>query len=161
MSSSESEKSFLLFFSNYCNYSKEVIGIITRKNIRNTFVLICIDTIQNIPPFVDRVPMIINKQSKGIYVDEDIVKLLDAVSQQMYPPVSIGALNSAWDDTEFENPGGENEENFCQLDLEQFRIHCANDDDTNKVKKADSSILEQYIAQRDADIKIYDRPMMR
>jgi len=167
MATQNNQANLILFFSNYCSYSKDVLTIITRKNIRNAFILICIDTVQNLPPFVDRVPLIVDKHSKQIFADEDISKILEIVATQMYPPVSIEAMPSSFIgqtsfETDYENPLGGAEDNFNMLDMDNFRIQCTNESDEVKVKKADSSLLEQYIAQRDADIKIVaDRPMIR
>lgn len=168
MATQNNQANLILFFSNYCAYSKEVLTVITRKNIRNAFVLICIDSVQNIPPFVDRVPLIVDKHSKQMFADEDIAKILEIVASQMYPPVSIEAMPSSFMggptnfETDYENPLGGAEDNFNMLDMDNFRIQCTNEGEEVKVKKADSSLLEQYIAQRDADIKIVaDRPMIR
>lgn len=164
------QQEFLLFFSNFCNYSKDVLGIITRKNIRNAFILICVDTLQSIPPFVDRVPLIVRKQSKEVYADDDISKIIDDITNMMYPPTKIealpstfgGGLQDTFQDSEFEPLGGGPGDSFTLLDMSNYRINCMAEDDTIKNKKADSSQLEQYISQRDTDIKIMmDRPTLR
>jgi len=49
----------VLFYSNYCMYSKEVIDAIFGKNLRHLFVLVCVDKRgQELPEFVDRVPLV-------------------------------------------------------------------------------------------------------
>jgi hypothetical protein len=151
---------YVLFFSNFCNYSKEVLGDITRRNIRNAFVLICIDSIANIPPFVTVVPLIACKSTKQIYVDDAISKILDEIHAKEYPAVTIEALPSSIGfqshESDFEALGQDNMA-YSMLDMSNFRITITDDGDETKAKKADSSVLEQYIANRDNDIKINDR----
>ena len=166
------QQEYMLFFSNFCSYSKEVIGIITRKNIRKAFIFICVDSLQNIPPFVDRVPMIVQKANKQVYADEDIAKVLDEITNLLYAPASISAMPASFigdqpfHNSDFESLDGsmtqDGSSSYTMLDMEAFRINCIAEDDAIKVKKADSSMLEQYISQRDADIKIIaDRPTLR
>jgi hypothetical protein len=97
----------------------------------------------------------VNKNTKSIYVDENVIQLVESVSEQMQTN-DVSALNSAWDDTEYENPGGAGQDEFNMLDMNKFRIHCSTDEEYTSNKKTDSSVLEQYIAQRDADIKLFD-----
>ena len=161
----QQQQEYFLFFSNFCPYSKEVVGLVTKKNIRNAFVLICVDTLQQVPPFVDRVPMIVNKHTKDVYADDSIYKVLDDVSNKMYPPVKIEAMPStaftAFQDTEFESLGG-GTDSYSMLDMDNYRISYVEEDDNLKNKKADSSQLEQYISQRDADMSIItDRATLR
>ena len=148
-----SSPEYILFFSNLCNFSKEVLSTITRKNIRNAFILICVDTVTNLPPFVDRVPFIINKQTRDMYVDDNIDKIIDEIHKKMYPPM-IEALPSyigGQEDSEFENLNGNADCNM--LDLDNFRITTITEDEGLRGKKADSQLLEQYIAMRDTDVK--------
>lgn len=161
------QQDYVLFFSNFCNYSKEIVGSITRKNIRNAFVFVCVDTVPNIPSFVDRVPIIANKHTKQLYADENIVSVIDSITATLYPPANIEALPSlfggggGYQEPEFEALG-QSTDGFNMIDMDHFRITCVAEDDALKNKKADSSVLEQYISQRDTDITIsMDRPTLR
>lgn len=165
---SSSSPEYVLFFSNLDSYSMEVISHITRKNIRNAFVFVCVDSVRPLPPFVDCVPLISSKVTKKIYVDDQIIPLLNQITATMYPPVTIEAVpafgfGSAMD-TEFESlvQGGmpaPGQDSYSMLDMNQFRISFVAEDDDLKSKKTDSSQLEQFIAQRDTDVKILsDRP---
>ena len=70
-----------LFFSNYCEFSKEVIRDLTKKNIRSLFVLICIDeNRKNIPSCVDRVPLVITS-SQAVFIEDDIPKFITMLNQ--------------------------------------------------------------------------------
>ena len=49
----------VLFFSNYCQYSKDIIGLIQRSNLVNAFVPFCVDgRINKLPIEVKSVPTI-------------------------------------------------------------------------------------------------------
>lgn len=153
------QQEYVLFFSNFCNYSKEIIGTITRKNIRNAFVFVCVDTVRPLPSFVDRVPLIVSKQTREIFADDNIPHLLEKVTTIMYPPTSVEATPafgfSAQFDSTFEELDADN--NQSCLDMDQYRIITpGNEDDDRKVRKADSSQLEQYIAMRANDMKMLE-----
>ena len=72
---------FLLFYSNYCHYSKTLLEEIKKKEIEEIFLFICVDTnIYTIPSFVDRVPMVYQKNSKQIYIEDSIIDLINHIS---------------------------------------------------------------------------------
>ena len=66
-------KKDLLFYSNYCSYSKEIINQISKTPINDNIMYICVDD-ENIqlPPFVKAVPTIYLVTEKKIVVDEAI-----------------------------------------------------------------------------------------
>lgn len=80
---STSKGKHILFYSNFCQFSKEVVSIITKKNIRHLFLLVCVDGQRyNIPPFVNRVPMIFTTQ-KQLYADQGVVAFLEDIEMSM------------------------------------------------------------------------------
>ena len=66
-------KKDLLFYSNYCSYSKEIINQVSKTPINDNIMYICVDddNIQ-LPPFVKAVPTIYLVNEKKIVVDEAI-----------------------------------------------------------------------------------------
>lgn len=63
----------ILFYSNLCQFSQDVIQTIYKKNVRDRFINVCIENPKfqkSLPPFVDRVPMILTAD-KQLVVDED------------------------------------------------------------------------------------------
>lgn len=163
----DKKQNYVLFFSNFCNYSKDVVNTISRKNIRQAFVFICVDNVRPLPPFVDRVPMISCISNKRIYVDDDIDTLIENVSRSLNPQTTVQAMSSldaisAPMESEFESFGA-SAPTMNMLDLDNYRIGCT---DTNKEtrgldkhKRADSALLEQYIAQRDSEVRIVNNSM--
>jgi hypothetical protein len=69
----------VLFYSNFCPFSKDVIQYITKKHIRHLLILICVDDKQlRIPAYVDRVPMIMTRD-KQILCDDDLLSFMESI----------------------------------------------------------------------------------
>lgn len=66
-------KKDIIFYSNYCTYSKEVINQISKTTINDNIIYVCVDdpNIQ-LPPFIKAVPTIYLVNDKKIVVDQDI-----------------------------------------------------------------------------------------
>ena len=66
-------KKDIIFYSNYCSYSKEIINQIAKTPIHDNIIYVCVDddNIQ-LPPFVKAVPTIYLVNDKKIVVDESI-----------------------------------------------------------------------------------------
>jgi hypothetical protein len=82
----------VLFYSNYCSYSKEVINSILQKNLRHLFVLVCTDlrAASLLPDFVDRVPLVFTVDRR-ILTDAAVQAFVDNMAQYfsgMYTPLS-------------------------------------------------------------------------
>ena len=63
----------MIFYSNFCTYSKEVINNISKTPINDKIIYVCVDD-ENIklPDFITAVPTIYLVNEKQIVVDEDI-----------------------------------------------------------------------------------------
>ena len=66
-------KKDIIFYSNYCTYSKEIINQISKTSINDNIKYVCVDD-ENIqlPPFIKAVPTIYLVNDKKIVVDEAI-----------------------------------------------------------------------------------------
>ena len=66
-------KKDILFYSNFCTYSKEVINNISKTPLNEAMLFVCVDddNIQ-LPPFITSVPTIYLINDKKIVVDEAI-----------------------------------------------------------------------------------------
>jgi hypothetical protein len=66
-------KKDIIYYSNYCSYSKEIINQIEKTPIHDNIIYVCVDdgNIQ-LPPFVKAVPTIYLVNDKKIVVDEAI-----------------------------------------------------------------------------------------
>ena len=79
----------IIFFSNFCDYSKEILGKIEEYKLQDKIVSVCVDD-ENIklPQFLEAVPTIYLQKSKSIIVDDDILSYLD--NQKPKPQLNIG-----------------------------------------------------------------------
>jgi hypothetical protein len=70
-------KKDILFYSNFCTYSKEIINSISKTKLNNSIIYVCVDdnNIQ-LPPFIKAVPTIYLVNEKKIVVDENITTWL-------------------------------------------------------------------------------------
>lgn len=95
--------SFILFFSNSCQYSQHVIKLITgNQQVQSKFVLVNIDNPNlKIPAFVDRVPLVFLQSNKRIIVEDDIVNFIDSLrpaqAQQQQQKAADGEMLSLSD----------------------------------------------------------------
>ena len=71
-------KKDIIFYSNFCTYSKEIINQISKTPINDNILYVCVDD-ENIqlPNFVKAVPTIYLVSQKRIVVDESIPKWID------------------------------------------------------------------------------------
>ena len=79
----------VLFYSQSCDYCRNVIDIIISYNIRDYFIMICVDTnIQRLPEFVDRVPLIYRKNIQQVLIDDDVLAYIDSIIKSVSQPSS-------------------------------------------------------------------------
>ena len=153
----------ILFYSNLCQFSMDVINEITKKDIRSEFVFVSIDTNRHrIPPFVDRVPFIVNA-AKEMFVDDNIHEFIQTVymsktsSQQAeVSPYSNLEMGSKFSDnfSYLGEDGVENAEHTFAFVSQDVLIHTPQEDAGSTVggrSKIDPSVFEQFKAQRDSE----------
>ena len=71
-------KKNIIFYSNFCTYSKEIINQISKTPINNKILYVCVDD-KNIqlPVFIKAVPTVYLVEEKKIVVDEHIPKWIE------------------------------------------------------------------------------------
>lgn len=92
----------LFFYSNYCEYCKNLLGTLIKKGIRDQFLLINVDKKElTIPPFIDRVPSILTAK-KELFTDDAVIRYIESKSQHtqnvqedLMPFMFGNALNSS------------------------------------------------------------------
>lgn len=159
----------LLFYSNYCEHCKNLIGLLVKKNLRDNFILVCVDKKElKIPPFIDRVPSILTVK-KELYTDDGIYKYVDAKMksmQQKTEDIAPFALGSAINSSQYTfitadgegydtsiDPKGDmmQSHNFVLLSSDQRIIAPLDRESESKSNKFDSSLLERYMDARKTD----------
>jgi hypothetical protein len=153
----------VLFFSNFCDYSKEIVNLLIKKNIKQNFVLICVDSSKyKLPDFVDRVPIIYTHNGEVLY-DETIVKYIEAISpkNESILPFSLHQSANYSDNFSFLDDSDElSNKGYTMVGFDQ-RIMAAPDDDAsdNSKNKFDTAVLDQYMQARDSDTQAFKKTM--
>lgn len=168
-------KKDLLFYSNFCEHCNNLVNMMIKKNVRDSFILVCVDKRDlKIPGFVDRVPTILTAK-KEIYTDDSLYKYVDskivkhnAQTEEILPFMLQDSLNSSQytyitpdgDNYEAENDEMLQSRNFVPIGLEQMIAPVpTNDPDNGKPSKIDPSIFEQYMNSRKFDDEQIKRSM--
>lgn len=158
----------LLFYSNYCNYCKSLLSLLIKKNVRDQFLLICVDKKElSIPNFVDRVPLILTSK-KEIYIDDALQRYIDKKTQEtieadVMPFMFSGGINSS-QYTYITSDGSSYDEsvnfkgdmiqanNFVLLGTDNLIPTPVDKEAESKTNnKFDQSMLEQYLNMRKMD----------
>jgi hypothetical protein len=148
----------LLFYSNYCDFCKEVINVLIKKNVRTKFLLVCVDTRKfDIPSFIDRVPSILNCKNGEVYMDNDVYKYIDniylsTIQQQDISPLFSMYGNSMYSSS-FSSLNEEDEresKNYVWLG-DDSPINPQVEETKSKSDKLDSSCFERYLETRKND----------
>lgn len=165
----------LLFYSNFDEYSKEIITLLTKKNMRSHFLLICIDQNRyNIPPIIKKVPTLLIKKNGQVSIatDNDIMDYIDHIAKQLFKEQED--LNTfAWE----KNSYSENFASLGELDNEGLLgggnvtnksytfindsypaknngpTKFKDDEDIPKQQRFDVNIYDSYLASRNEDEK--------
>lgn len=146
----------ILFYSNTCGFSKEILQMIVNNNLKERFMLVCIDNRNlKLPPFVDRVPLLYTT-TKKLIADENLLNYVKSFvsSSSLQPYALVGANTNSYTDNysflqETEVELGDSSRNFNILGFEQ-PIYVAKDEENNNNL---NTSLEKYMADRDADLQ--------
>jgi hypothetical protein len=78
----------VLFYSKFCQYSTDVIQVLTRKDLRARFVMVCVDGNRHqIPHFVDRVPVVLTSD-KRLLTDEAVFEFVNGAEGPSSEPMA-------------------------------------------------------------------------
>ena len=76
----------LLFYSNYCLHSNNLINTISKTSIHNNIIYVCIDEKKvKVPSFITRVPTIYLVNEKKILVEDDIDRWFEQKNRASQP----------------------------------------------------------------------------
>lgn len=159
----------ILFYSNFCEYCKNLLSLLIKKGVRESFVLVCVDRKElRIPKFIDRVPSILTS-NKDLFTDDAIIRYIESKVQsvsQMQDEISPfmfgNALNSSQytylssDGNGYETTGEVNSDmkqinNFVLLGQDQKIFAPLDKEAESKSNKFDSSMLDKYMDSRKND----------
>ena len=155
----------MFFYSGFCRFSTDVTDLMTKHNIRQSFVFICVDNKNyNIPKFIDRVPSIL-KQTGEVFTDDELFKYLETKykntsSQDISPIMSVYGNSTSYSSafSSIEENDDEDNPNYLNLGRDQHTSVINSPgggedgkktDDSAKVSKA----LEMLKESRNSDDK--------
>jgi len=147
----------ILFYSNLCDFSKEVLSSINKYQLKDKFMLVSVDNRNlKLPPFVDRVPLVYTV-SKKLFADENLMNYIQSkVEASSLQPYSLVGGNTGTYSENFsflETGDGFAEDcsrNYNYLGMEQ-KIYAPEDTDESKDDK--SKLLESFMANRANDVQ--------
>jgi glutathione S-transferase len=77
-----SQRKPILFVSNYCEYCKQVLALLSKKGLRAHFLIANVDKhASQMPAFLQRVPTILT-ENKEVLVDATVFTYIDMLAQQ-------------------------------------------------------------------------------
>ncbi len=141
----------ILFYSNFCQFSKEVLSRIIKLNAKQRFVLICVELYKaRLPPQVTVVPTIMTTEG-DIIVEDDIYTYLDGIASTTTntPRDMFTSSATGFSFLEGDGEGGYGGEDNYGVFGEEQKIYTPEDD--GEVQSGLN--FEQLQSQRDMDIK--------
>ena len=177
------ETRHVLFFSNYCTYCRSVLEKLSNRGTRAMFVLVCVDRRQQqLPNFVDRVPIIYTNDSK-VLSDDSVMAFIERLAEQTnvasddeVVPWTMTVGSGICKSFSFlETSEGVYGPNYSDVNA-QHSIYTPNDDKEKNAKQDSlsgqfgnsvssttsmSTSMESLMAQRDDDVNRYLPPRPR
>jgi hypothetical protein len=150
----------ILFYSNFCEFSKEVLGILIKNSLKEAFMLVNVDNRQlQLPAFVDRVPLIY-AANKKVFSDEHLMAFLQSKigSSSLQPYSLMGTNTNAYSENFSFIESGDTldalpedcSRNYNYLGMDQ-KIYAPKEDEDD-VKSSQSGMLEKFMEDRQMDI---------
>lgn len=150
----------ILFFSNFCDYSNDILNMMVKKNVKNEFMLVCVDNSKfQLPQFVDRVPIIYTKRDELIY-DDSIIKYIEELAQAVgvdltedIQPWSLQQPSNYTSQFSFlmDESSDSLNKGYTMLGYDQKITISQEEADVSKKDKFDSSQMDKYMQDRKAD----------
>ena len=152
----------IIFFSNYCEYSKAMITLITKSSLNNYFLRVCIDGGRyQLPPFVDRVPCILNSNRDRAYFDDDVELYIMSLAKDVSKPEEIQTFS--WESSGFDNfavigddMGNMSNQGYMEITDKYFDPNSGptrikESEDSGKGSRFNEQMFENMIANRNRD----------
>lgn len=161
MNNNAKQKKDLLFYSDFCNHSRNIINLVNKYNLKNSFMLISLEKYgSNIPKIVSSVPTIITV-NKNVLTDDQVEKYIDSLKPVVKDEISpfslitgIGDQFSQLDDSgnyisnQADNTNGDSGQGWALINN---NIEISPPEDTKKTGRFDDTVLNDYMARRNMD----------
>ena len=153
----------VLFYSERCPFSLQVIELIKHRGFQEYFVFVCVDHQRNramMPKQVDRVPALLLREERRLLFEDDIVRYIGVPEREPAPavvepevmpleqPVSAYSDNFSFLDDSMQGEAAA--KNFALFGQEQHIQTVSEEDGGGKIDT--SSVLDRYMSQRAHDV---------
>jgi hypothetical protein len=153
-------KRYVLFYSNYCSFSESAVRQVTKYNLRNSVAMMCIDgySRDRLPPFVDCVPLVLDRTTQKVYrSSESVSELLSSICETSSDVASYYGQDSRFSDgfsiIDGDDDGAGNMFSSCYSSINAtHEIVTLQDDGPSSKDKGDLAI-DNIRAQRDNQVK--------
>lgn len=140
----------IVFISHRCPHSAEIVKLIEETELQIKINIVDIKSLDKIPSFVDRVPLLFTQDEK-VYHDEDLFKFIQSQEKTVEPFM----LNEMQGLSDYYSFMGEDEDkkldhvySFIDKEEELITQTSANEDDSNRIVNYD-----KYVQSRADDIQ--------
>lgn len=161
MATTKQAPQYIAFVSSYCQYSQQFLKELASKHLQNLFQLVNVDTTNNLPKFVDRVPIVYDKKTRNVIVEENIDILLAQITKKTDIMTYDGAVRDSGyfylTDTE---DVFSSHDYTAITDVDSTHIKIVDEDDMNPRGRSNGIDIEQITEQRKQDEKVF-RPAHR
>lgn len=154
----------LLFYSNFCDFSKEVVTQVTKKNLRHHVLLVCIDGGKyQIPSCISCVPSLLTANRDMVYVEKALHEYLEERARTLYPQHQDERIQTfSWEGNNYSESysfvnddmdGNMTTRAYTLLDesTDSSVTKFKDDDDALKESKFDISRYDNFLASRNRD----------
>lgn len=157
----------VIFISGYCEYCKELMTNLMKNNMQSKFDYVNVDEGQDIPQFVDRIPLMYF--DKKVLVDEGLFDYIEGLKKKLMQanqteikPFLSGEMTSNSISDSYSYIGEENsadkkqivhstfDKNYSHIGMEHQKIYTPEDNDAKDKSRCS---LEELISRREHDIK--------
>ena len=142
----------IVFYSNMCSYSNEVINLIKETNLEKTLMLINIDDDDiKLPDFIKVVPTVYLINEKSLIIDSSILEWIKKKTTENSSNIDLNGYNNNFFSESFSDLQDTNLENnndyFSSINED---IHINYSQDSEKKQKINYNDIQQ---QRSEDLK--------
>ena len=145
-----------LYISKFCMHSKKILENLESNRIKMQIQIISVDTMNNIPIYVDRVPTLIieEKNNRKILTDEELFDYIVRISHcENVEPYIIKEMKSTLSDnySYLDEKTLNHSYVFINSNEDSIKINTPVEDDVDECKQKVN--LDTFMAERDIDIK--------
>ena len=160
----KSSKIYICYYSQHCEYSKELINEIFKFKAENKIELLCVDNAhikKKLPKYITDVPTIVNIKNKNLYVGdknckEIVFKIIKGNPVLAFNTGICGTFSKKYTSLNKNDNSNINSYNYSSINDKDDFIHISNNGKiSDSIDRDDlSKKLQELEKERENDIKI-------